>query len=222
MPRCRSGISKETRPTVERRVGAALAARVYILPLFAKQQSWKRWNVAGVPGLAAAAGMPARRSTLRGHPPSGSCRRSTSLMAHFSRYYYFLLSFLSSCCIIFSSYFPTAPCLYQNCQPSCNGHFYRQNMLSKQPHICILSCFHVVTNPPLISQRSLFLLFSSLRYSFELISPLILQMRYSRNNRTNISSVNLNLGYINLGYRGESDPENLDFLFYGGANKVEG
>lgn len=56
----------------------------------------------------------------------------------------------------------------------------------------------------------------------ELISPLLLQMRYSRNNRTHTASVKLNLGYINLEYSGEPDPENLNFLFYQGANKVEG
>lgn len=127
--------------------------------------------------------------------------------------------------IFFNFFFPCfflrAACFYHNCQASWNGHSYRQNQIVKTTPSSYFFLFphHGKT---FLYKKSHFLLFSSPRYSVELISPLILQMRYSKNNWTNISSVKLNLGYINLGYRRESDPENPDLLFYWRPSKLEG
>lgn len=125
--------------------------------LFEKQQSWKcrAWGgragggmFPGLQGLAFAAGMLTRCSMLPWppsafiHPPGvGSCWcRSQSLMWHFSHYYYFSLAFFSLCCtffFLFPCYFPTAACLYHNCQASWNGHCYRQKHIVKTtPYLC--------------------------------------------------------------------------------------
>lgn len=226
--RCYSGITKETWLCTKSRAGAMLAAYGYFLS-FCKAAELEapcgRWNVPG------AAGTCLRRRNARKtqhaalaavciRPPSGG-RQLLMLLSRCNVTFSSLLlllfhwpSFLSAVALLFPPrYFPTSGFLKW---AFLQAKTYCQN----NPRVV----FFLVSSSwqTLLLQRSPFFLFFAPRYSVELISPLILQMRYSRNNQTNISSVRLNLGYINRGYRGESDPENLGVLFYWRANKIEG
>lgn len=147
---CYSRISRETWLTMKCRVGAMLAAYVYFISFWkaaeleapCEGREGRRWNVPGAAGTClrhrnARKTQHAALAAVCIHSPS-RCRQLLMLLSKFNVTFFSLLLFLSGLLFsllyfffLFSCYFPTATCLYHNCQASWNGHSYRQKHIVK-------------------------------------------------------------------------------------------
>lgn len=163
MLRCSSRIFQRT---IKRRAGAVLAACVYFSP-FEKRQSWKR-GVRGGRALecsGAAGTCPGRRNARKTrhaalaavciHSPS-RCRQLLMPLSKFNVTFFsllllFLAGLLFSLLYFISFFFPAA-----SLQPLAyiitvrlpeTGIPTGKSILSKQPRICIFSCFLIVAKP---------------------------------------------------------------------------